>query len=174
MIESFMPDYEHVLAKNSEYQLYIFWGLVFAVYRSLTLFKTHYKGRFESIKVDFKRAKALISFAQKPGNAKQTTLKLKNLRLEHQPRGHHEIETKGALLDIYRGREESTGYTDVYDIFNLSAYDDQGQAIMFKPGGLVLKELVIDRDHALRFDYLKFLIENSERFEGGPKMIESD
>ena len=118
------------------------------------------KGRFIYLKIDFRRAKAIIAHVYRDEIPHPMKFKLKNLSLLYVFNGHTEVTT-------YRPRKSyhTIETTHLYDTYNLRAYDDLGRRTDVRAGDPELVRILRYSEHAKRFDYMQFILNNYERFD---------
>ena len=120
----------------------------------------HNPGRFIYLKIDFRRAKAIIAHVYKGEEVVPIEFRLKNLSFLYFFNGHSYVTThrpRNSTLKIET--------THLFDTYNLRAYDDEGARIDVRPEDPELVRILKYPEHAVRFDYMQFILNNYERFE---------
>ena len=112
-------------------------------------------GRFIYLKIDFRKAMAKIAHVYRGEKEVPFEFKLRNLSLMYVMDGHSEAK------DV----SQKSGKIHLYDTYNLRAYDDFGKRVDVRPGEPELVRLLRDPEHAVKFDYMQFVLNNYERFE---------
>ena len=153
-------DYKRINKAHTEEE---FWPAVALIASSIGIIpylRTSHRGRFLLIRVNLQAGTARINYVLRAEKVKFAEFKLRNLRLDYRQNGHHEIH-HGNLLNTHGYEVQKT---TIFDIYKLTAFDDSGEGVELRPGVNEFRELLRGEKQGLEFEYLKFLIDNSERF----------
>ena len=126
-----------------------------------------------SFKIDFKQAKALITYKFKIDRDSENRRQMREGSLffpkldrpltQEVDLRHLKITSKVNYACKLFGRGKARSY---YRHYKIEAFDDSGEEIWVKaPSAGQLMTIVEDDDWAKRFEYLDFVVEHSERFE---------
>ena len=122
------------------------------------------RGRIIYLKIDFKRAKAIIAHAYRGERLSPIEFNLRNLRVTYIP-NQDDFKQASPMRRSY----SRTTYWN-HHAYSFKAYDDHGERVDVKAGESEIEGLVSE-DDCLEFDYFQFVVLNSERFEKSDVVI---